>query len=201
LHIALNASQGLEYLHSGCNPSVIHRDVKTNNILLPSDMKNAKVADFGVSTLMYGENVTHVTTNVKGTIGYLDPEYFTSQRLSVKSDVYSFGVVLLEIISGRKAIDTMSPNREAWNICDWVQINLQEGNINEILDPIVKASNPNVDALWKVAKIAIECVEPKAIDRPIMTKVVEELRTAINLQEDNALPSNYSHNMTCEIQD
>jgi len=65
---------GLEYLHSGCNPSVVHRDVKTNNILLPSDMKNAKVANFGVSTLMYGENVTHVTTNVKGTIGYLDPE-------------------------------------------------------------------------------------------------------------------------------
>ncbi|KAH9530800.1 hypothetical protein CY35_19G003100 [Sphagnum magellanicum] len=201
LHIALNASQGLEYLHSGCNPSVVHRDVKTNNILLPSDMKNAKVANFGVSTLMYGENVTHVTTNVKGTIGYLDPEYHTSQRLSVKSDVYSFGVVLLEIISGHKAIDTMSPNREAWNICDWVQINLQEGNINEILDPIVKASNPNLDALWKVAKIAIECVEPKAIHRPIMTKVVEELRTAINLQEDNALPSNYSHSMTCEIQD
>ncbi len=82
-----------------------------------------------------------------------------------------------------------------------MQINLQEGNINEILDPIVKASNPNVDAVWKVAKIAIECVEPKSIHRPIMTKVVEELRTAINLQEDNALPSNYSHSMTCEIQD
>jgi hypothetical protein len=82
-----------------------------------------------------------------------------------------------------------------------VQINLQEGNINKILDPIVKASKPNLDALWKVAKIAIKCVEPQAIHRPIMTKVVEELRTAINLQEDNALPSNYSHSMTCEIQD
>jgi hypothetical protein len=78
--------------------------------------------------------------------------------------------VLLEIISGCKAIDTMSPNRKAWNICDWVQINLQEGNINENLDPIVKASNPNVDALWKGGKIAIECVEPKAIHRPIMLR-------------------------------
>ncbi|CAK9237931.1 unnamed protein product [Sphagnum troendelagicum] len=201
LHIALNASQGLEYLHSGCNPSIIHRDVKTSNILLPSDMKNAKVADFGLSRLTYGENITHVTTNVKGTAGYLDPEYFTSQCLSIKSDVYSFGVVLLEIISGRKAIDTMLPNQEAWNLCDWARINLQEGNINKILDPIVKVSNPNLDALWKVAEIAIQCVEPKAIHRPIMTKVVEELRIAINLQEGNALPFNYSHSMICEIQD
>ncbi|CAK9869277.1 unnamed protein product, partial [Sphagnum jensenii] len=200
LHIALNASQGLEYLHSGCNPSIIHHDVKTSNILLPSDMKNAKVADFGLSRLTYGENITHITTNVKGTAGYLDPEYFTSQCLSVKSDVYSFGVVLLEIISGCKAIDTTLPNREAWNLCDWVRFNLQEGNINKILHPIVKASNPNLDAIWKVVEIAIQCVEPKAIHRPIMTKVVEELRVAITFQEGNALPSNYSHSMTYEIQ-
>jgi serine/threonine protein kinase len=64
----------LEYLHSGCNPSIIHHDVKTNNILLPSDMKNAKVADFGLSQLTHGENITHITTNVKGTARYLDPE-------------------------------------------------------------------------------------------------------------------------------
>ncbi len=82
-----------------------------------------------------------------------------------------------------------------------LRINLQEGNINKILDPIVKASNPNLDALWKVAKISIQCVEPKAIHTPIMTKVVGELQTTINLQEDNALPSNYSHSMICEIQD
>ncbi|CAK9266719.1 unnamed protein product [Sphagnum jensenii] len=200
LHIALNASQGLEYLHYGCNPSIIHHDVKTSNILLPSDMKNAKLANFGLSILTYGENITHIITNVMGTAGYLDPEYFTSQCLSIKSDVYNFGVVLLEIISGRKAIDTTLPNRKAWNLCDWVRFNLQEGNINKILDPIVKASNPNLDAIWKVAEIAIQCVEPKAIHRPIMTKVVEELRAAITFQEGNTLPSNYSHSMTYDIQ-
>ncbi|CAK9213885.1 unnamed protein product [Sphagnum troendelagicum] len=200
LHIALNASQGLEYLHSGCNPSIIHCDVKTSNILLLNNMKNAKVANFGLSRLTYGENIIHITTNVMGTSGYLDPEYFTSQCLSVKSDVYSFGVVLLEIIFGRKAIDTTLPNQEAWNLCDWVRFNLQESNINKILDPIVKASNPNLDAIWKVVEIAIQCVEPKAIHRPIMTKVVEQLRAAITIQEGNALPSNYSHSMTYEIQ-
>jgi len=81
-----------------------------------------------------------------------------------------------------------------------VRFNLQEGNINGILDPIVKASNPNLDAIWKVVEIAIQCVEPKAIDRPIMTKVVEQLRVAITIQEGNALPSDYSHSMTYEIQ-
>jgi hypothetical protein len=82
-----------------------------------------------------------------------------------------------------------------------VQFNIQEGNINKILDPIVKASNPNLDAIWKVAKIAIQCVEPKAtIHRPIMTKIVEELRATITFQEGNALPSNYSHSMTYDIQ-
>jgi hypothetical protein len=81
-----------------------------------------------------------------------------------------------------------------------VQFNLQEGNINKILDPIVKASNPNLDSLWKVVEIAIQCVEPKAIHRPIMTKVVEELQATITFQEGNALPSNYSHSMLYDIQ-
>jgi len=81
-----------------------------------------------------------------------------------------------------------------------VRFNLQEGNINKILDPIVKASNPNLDSLWKVTEIAIQCVEPKAIHRPIMTEVVEELQAAISFQEGDALPSNYSHSMTYEIQ-
>jgi hypothetical protein len=81
-----------------------------------------------------------------------------------------------------------------------VRFNIQEGNIYKILDPIVKASNPNLDSVWKVAEIAIQCVEPKAIHRPTMTKVVAELRATISFQEGNTLPSNYSHGMTSEIQ-
>jgi len=202
INIALNAAQGLEYLHSGSNQSIIHRDVKSNNILLSSNMEIAKVADFGLSKLIYGENdITHVTTNVKGTIGYLDPEYFTTQYLSPKSDVYGFGVVLLEIISGRMPIDLTLPDPNAWNLCEWVRSNLQAGSIDKILDPIVKASNPQLDVLWKVAEIAIQCVEPKSIHRPTMTKVVEELRAALLQESLNPTLFEYSPNDTYGIQD
>ncbi|CAK9202717.1 unnamed protein product, partial [Sphagnum troendelagicum] len=200
MNIALNAAQGLEYLHSGSNHSIIHRDVKSSNILLSNNMEIAKVADFGLSRLIYGEDdITHVTTNVKGTAGYLDPEYFTTQYLSPKSDVYGFGVVLLEIISGHMPVDPTLPNRNAWNLCEWVRSNLQAGNIDKILDPIVKASNPQIDVLWKVAEIAIQCVEPKSIHRPTMTKVVEELRGAVLQEGLNS--SKYSQNDTYGIQD
>ncbi|KAH8932702.1 hypothetical protein BDL97_19G087700 [Sphagnum fallax] len=200
MNIALNAAQGLEYLHSGSNHSIIHRDVKSSNILLSNNMEIAKVADFGLSRLIYGENdITHVTTNVKGTVGYLDPEYFTTRCLSPKSDVYGFGVVLLEIISGRMPIDPTLPNCDAWNLCEWVRSNLQAGNIDKILDPIVKASNPQLDALWKVAEIAIQCVEPRSIHRPTMTKVVEELRAAVLQEGLNS--SRCSQHDRYEIQD
>ncbi|KAH9536299.1 hypothetical protein CY35_17G100100 [Sphagnum magellanicum] len=196
INIALNAAQGLEYLHSGNNQSIIHRDVKSSNILLSSNMEIAKIADFGLSRLIYGEDdITHVTTNVKGTAGY-----FATRYLSTKSDVYGFGVVLLEIISGRMPINPTLPNRNAWNLCEWVRSNLQVGNIDKILDPIVKASNPQLDALRKVIEIAIQCVEPKSIHRPTMTKVVEELRVALVLQEGlNPSLSEYSPNDTCGI--
>ncbi|CAK9863549.1 unnamed protein product [Sphagnum jensenii] len=115
INIALNAAQGLEYLHSGSNHSIIHRDVKSRNILLSNNMEIAKVGDFGLSRLIYGEDdITHVTTNVKGTAGY-----FTTQYLSPKSDVYGFGVVLLEIISGRMPVDPTLPNRNAWNLYEY----------------------------------------------------------------------------------
>ncbi|KAH9532386.1 hypothetical protein CY35_19G090500 [Sphagnum magellanicum] len=201
MNIALNAAQGLEYLHSGSNQSIIHRDVKSSNILLSNNMEIAKVADFGLSKLIYGEDqdITHVTTNVKGTLGYLDPEYFTTRCLSPKSDVYGFGVVLLEIISGRMPIDPTLPDRNAWNLCEWVRSNLQVGTIDKILDPIVKASNPQIEVLWKVAEIAIQCVEPRSIHRPTMTKVVEELRAAVLQEGLNS--SKYSQNDTYGIQD
>jgi len=104
LKIALGTARGLAYLHELVNPPIIHRDIKSNNILL-DDRLNAKVADFGLSKSMVDSEKDHVTTQVKGTMGYLDQEYDMSQQLTEKSDVYSFGVLMLELISARRSLE------------------------------------------------------------------------------------------------
>ncbi|KAH9327675.1 hypothetical protein KI387_007853, partial [Taxus chinensis] len=131
IKIALDAAQGLEYLHMGCKPGIIHRDVKTSNILL-NDRMEAKVADFGLSKTGPLEGATHISTLVKGTTGYLDPEYYTTHRLTEKSDVFSFGVVLLEIISGRRPLPSTG---EEGHISSWILDFLLKGDIESIADP------------------------------------------------------------------
>ncbi|XXG57229.1 hypothetical protein AAC387_Pa03g4442 [Persea americana] len=106
LHIVLDVAQGLEYLHNGCKPPIIYRDVKTANILL-NERLEAKIEDFGLSKV-FSDDFTHVSTAVKGTFGYLDPKYYNSNNLTEKSDIYSFGVVLLQLITGKTAIVQIS---------------------------------------------------------------------------------------------
>ncbi|MBA0790998.1 hypothetical protein Gohar_015606 [Gossypium harknessii] len=120
LKIAVDAAKGLDYLHNGSDPRIIHRDVKCSNILLDCEM-NAKVCDFGLSKQVTLADATHVTTVVKGTAGYLDPEYYSTQQLTEKSDVYSFGVVLLELICGREPL-THSGTPDSFNLVLWVTI-------------------------------------------------------------------------------
>ncbi|CDY39524.1 BnaC04g15230D [Brassica napus] len=116
VRIAVDAALGLEYLHTGCKPPIVHRDIKSTNILLDQHFQ-AKLADFGLSRSFPTGNETHVSTVVAGTPGYLDPEYYQTNWLTEKSDIYSFGIVLLELISNRPIIQ---PSREKPHLVDWI---------------------------------------------------------------------------------
>ncbi|XP_031483919.1 probable LRR receptor-like serine/threonine-protein kinase PAM74 [Nymphaea colorata] len=198
LQIALNAAQGLEYLHSGCKPAIIHRDVKSTNILL-NDKFDAKIADFGLSKSGMPDGVSHVSTAVAGTPGYLDPEYSSTCRLNEKSDVYSFGVVLLELISGKLHVMD-EPSAQKIHIVEWVKPNLFRGNHANIADPRLCGSY-DVDSLWRVVDLALQCTRDKGINRPNMSCVVAELKEAIMLcgarsiqHEPEECNSSYSSN-------
>ncbi|GJP67676.1 hypothetical protein CLOP_g24469 [Closterium sp. NIES-67] len=190
LSIAVGAAKGIEYLHVALRPSIIHRDIKTTNILL-DDSLCAKVADFGLSRLG-PQDSSHVSTNVKGTAGYLDPEYYTVQQLTDRSDVFSFGVVLLELVSGRQPIDLNRP-RVDWNIIDWARKHLQQGDIEAIVDPTLPPSEFLMDAMWKVAEVGILCVEPMGINRPSISEVVRELGEAVAMELSNTPVRNHFH--------
>ncbi|CAL4986885.1 unnamed protein product [Urochloa decumbens] len=179
LKIALDSAYGLEYLHKSCSPPLIHRDVKTQNILLTSNLE-AKIADFGLTRAFSSETKTHTTTRPAGTLGYLDPEYYNTSHLSEKSDVFSFGVVLLVLITGRPAIFTLN-NTERTNLAHCVQVRLSEGDIESVVDPRIRGYC-DVNSLWKVAELALRCTERAGRDRPTMAEVVDGLRESLHLE-------------------
>ncbi|CAN6462017.1 unnamed protein product [Victoria cruziana] len=178
LQIALDAAQGLEYLHYGCRPAIIHRDVKSTNILL-NDNLQAKLADFGLSKADMPDGVSHVSSTVTGTPGYLDPEYSTTSWLNEKSDVYSFGVVLLELISGEQPV-IVEQSGERIHLSQWIRGHILKGNREKVADPNLHG-NYNVPSFWRVADVALQCTVSKWIERPSMNHVVMELREAISL--------------------
>ncbi|XP_022714522.1 LRR receptor-like serine/threonine-protein kinase IOS1 [Durio zibethinus] len=169
LGMALEAAQGLEYLHCGCKPPIIHRDVKSSNILLTENLQ-AKLSDFGLSRSF--EGVSHVSTVVAGTPGYLDPEYSTSNRLTEKSDVYSFGVVLLEIITNRPVF--VRNMNEPAHISHWVGSMLSNGDIQNIADSRLQGDF-EINSVRKAIDVAMACLSPSSTGRPTMNNVVTEL--------------------------
>ncbi|KAG7594945.1 Protein kinase domain [Arabidopsis thaliana x Arabidopsis arenosa] len=177
LCIAAESAQGLEYLHNGCKPQIVHRDIKTTNILL-NEKFQAKLADFGLSRSFPLGTETHVSTVVAGTPGYLDPEYYRTNWLTEKSDVFSFGVVLLEIVTNQPVIDM---KRERSHIGEWVGLMLSRGDINSIVDPKLQGEyDPNT--IWKVVETAMTCLNPSSSRRPTMTQVVMDLKECLNME-------------------
>ncbi|PON54511.1 Mitogen-activated protein kinase kinase kinase [Parasponia andersonii] len=176
LQIALDAAQGLEYLHSGCKPPIVHRDVKTANILLTENFQ-AKLADFGLSKFFPTDGGSHVSTMAAGTPGYLDPEYYLTSRLIEKSDVYSFGVVLLELITGQPPISRLHEN-ERTHISQWAGFMLANGDVKSIVDPKLQGDF-EINSVWKAVEIAMACVASTATRRPNMSQVVIELKECL----------------------
>ncbi|KAI3763347.1 hypothetical protein L1987_53801 [Smallanthus sonchifolius] len=176
LQIGFDAAEGLAYMHHGCRPPIVHRDVKCSNILLNESFQ-AKVSDFGLSRAYPTEDATHVSSlKVAGTVGYLDPEYHSTNRLTEKSDVYSFGVVLLELITGRRAI------LDGINVINWVKSSIEEGNVETIIDARLEGRF-DINTAWTVVETAIACVSPTSIKRPTMNDVVMDLKHCVQAEK------------------
>ncbi|PRQ53165.1 putative protein kinase RLK-Pelle-PERK-1 family [Rosa chinensis] len=173
--VAAGAARGIAYLHEDCHPRIIHRDIKSSNILLDSNFE-AQVADFGLAKLALDTN-THVTTRVMGTFGYMAPEYATSGKLTDKSDVYSYGVVLLELITGRKPVDGSQPLGDE-SLVEWARPLLTDavetGDFSELADPRLE-ENYVENEMFRMIEAASACVRHSATKRPRMRQVVRAL--------------------------
>ncbi|KAI4380838.1 hypothetical protein MLD38_006981 [Melastoma candidum] len=172
MRIAYGAAAGLAFLHEA-DPPVIYRDFKTSNVLLETDF-TAKLSDFGLARDGPEDDGSHVSTRIMGTQGYVAPEYITTGHLTTKSDVYSFGVVLLELLTGKKAMDYMRPRREQ-SLVAWAKPMLRDpGMINRVIDPGLEGQFP-LKAARRVALLAHRCLSRVANHRPTMSEVVKVL--------------------------
>lgn len=172
MRIAIGSAEGIAYLHHYATPHIIHRDVKASNVLLDSKFE-AQVADFGFAKLI-PEGATHVTTRVKGTLGYLAPEYALWGKVSESCDVYSFGILLLELISNRKPIEKLGSGQKR-TIVEWAAPLVFEGRLNELVDPRLKGKFDEAE-LRRVIHAATMCAQNNPESRPTMLEVVQLLK-------------------------
>ncbi|XVE91168.1 hypothetical protein DITRI_Ditri20bG0132500 [Diplodiscus trichospermus] len=179
LRIAIEATEAFSYLHSSASLPIYHRDIKSTNILLDEKYR-AKVSDFGTSRSLAIEQ-THLTTNVQGTFGYLDPEYFQSSQFSEKSDVYSFGVVLVELITGQKPTSIIKID-EGRSLATHFILSLQKNRLFDIVDPRIMQESTN-DEIMEAAKLAYRCISLSGKNRPTMREIATELARISSLQK------------------
>ncbi|PIA28555.1 hypothetical protein AQUCO_06800008v1 [Aquilegia coerulea] len=172
ISIAIGSAEGLVYLHHEVTPHIIHRDIKASNVLLNSDFEPL-VADFGFAKLI-PDGVSHMTTRVKGTLGYLAPEYAMWGKVSESCDVYSYGILLLEILTGRKPIEKL-PGGVKRTITEWAEPYILKGKFKDLLDPKLKG-NCDENQLKQAINVAALCVQSEPERRPNMKEVVNLLR-------------------------
>lgn len=168
--IAVETGQGLSYLHHDCRLAILHRDVKSGNILLDSNFE-ARVADFGLAKLLHLSGTSECMSSVAGTFGYIAPEYAYTMKVDEKSDVYSFGVVLLELITGKKAVGE-SEFEEDMNITGWVKkiTNWNREEVMKIIDP--RLIDVPVEEALHIFLVALLCIQEQSVRRPTMRQVV-----------------------------
>jgi len=171
MKILLGTAKALAYLHEAIEPKVVHRDIKSSNILIDDEF-NAKISDFGLAKML-GAGKSHIATRVMGTFGYVAPEYANSGLLNEKSDVYSFGVVLLEAITGRDPIDYERPPNEV-NLVDWLKMMVANRRSEEVVDPNLER-RPSTKELKRALLTALRCIDLNAEKRPSMDQVVRML--------------------------
>uniref|UniRef100_A0A0E0HF01 non-specific serine/threonine protein kinase n=1 Tax=Oryza nivara TaxID=4536 RepID=A0A0E0HF01_ORYNI len=171
MNIVLGTAKGITYLHEGLEPKVVHRDIKSSNILLDKRW-NPKVSDFGLAKLL-GSDSNYVTTRVMGTFGYVAPEYASTGMLNERSDVYSFGILIMEIISGRSPVDYARAPGEV-NLVEWLKNMVSNRDYEAVLDPKLP-EKPTSKALKKALLVALRCVDPDSQKRPKMGHVIHML--------------------------
>jgi len=188
--IAIGSARGLAFLHHSCIPHIIHRDMKSSNVLLDSNL-DARVSDFGMARLMNALDTHLSVSTLAGTPGYVPPEYYQSFRCTTKGDVYSYGVVLLELLSGKKPIDPTEFGDN--NLVGWVKQMVKENRSSEIFDPTLTNTKSGEAELYQYLKIARECLDDRPNQRPTMIQVMAMFKE-LQLDSDSDFLDGFSVN-------